>query len=95
MLRQFAGSDNPPSVDNVVYESADALAVLVERSAQPVEDLLERLLDAGLVDHSDLPGQYGLTPMARAFALAQPDPTEEAPAAAARTDAHAQARLPR
>lgn len=80
MLRQFAGSDNPPSVDNVVYESADALAVLVERSAQPVEDLLERLLDAGLLDHSDLPGQYGLTPMARAYALTQPDPTEEDPA---------------
>ncbi|WP_109779251.1 NB-ARC domain-containing protein [Streptomyces sp. CG 926] len=83
MLRQFAGSDNPPSVDNVVYESADALAMLVERSAQPVEDLLERLLDAGLLDHSDLPGQYGLTPMARAYALTQPDPTEEDPAPAA------------
>ncbi|MER7821792.1 NB-ARC domain-containing protein [Streptomyces sp. NPDC096097] len=82
MLRQFAGSDNPPSVDNVVYESADALAMLVERSAQPVEDLLERLLDAGLLDHSDLPGQYGLTPMARAYALTQPDPTEEDPAPA-------------
>ncbi|MFD6968085.1 NB-ARC domain-containing protein [Streptomyces sp. NPDC059979] len=95
MLRQFAGSDNPPSVDNVVYESADALAVLVERSAQPVEDLLERLLDAGLVDHSDLPGQYGLTPMARAFALAQPDPTEEAPAPGARPGAPVHARLPR
>ncbi|MFI8390499.1 NB-ARC domain-containing protein [Streptomyces sp. NPDC085540] len=93
MLRQFAGSDNPPSVDNVVYESADALAVLVERSAQPVEDLLERLLDAGLLDHSDLPGQYGLTPMARAYALTQPDPTEEDPApvsapAAARGQVH-------
>ncbi|MFD5412047.1 NB-ARC domain-containing protein [Streptomyces nojiriensis] len=93
MLRQFAGSDNPPSVDNVVYESADALAMLVERSAQPVEDLLERLLDAGLLDHSDLPGQYGLTPMARAYALTQPDPTEEDPvpaaaAAAARSQAH-------
>ncbi|MGZ9932134.1 NB-ARC domain-containing protein [Streptomyces sp. NC-S4] len=93
MLRQFAGSDNPPSVDNVVYESADALAMLVERSAQPVEDLLERLLDAGLLDHSDLPGQYGLTPMARAYALTQPDPTEEDPAnatapAGARGQAH-------
>ncbi|WP_405789776.1 NB-ARC domain-containing protein [Streptomyces sp. NBC_00029] len=89
MLRQFAGSDNPPSVDNVVYESADALAMLVERSAQPVEDLLERLLDAGLLDHSDLPGQYGLTPMARAYALTQPDPTEEDPVpAAARAGAH-------
>ncbi|WP_405439498.1 NB-ARC domain-containing protein [Streptomyces avidinii] len=85
MLRQFAGSDNPPSVDNVVYESADALAMLVERSAQPVEDLLERLLDAGLLDHSDLPGQYGLTPMARAYALTQPDPTEEDPAPAPAT----------
>lgn len=83
MLRQFAGSENPPSVDNVVYESTDALAMLVERSAQPVEDLLERLLDAGLLDHSDLPGQYGLTPMARAYALTQPDPTEEDPAPAA------------
>ncbi|MFG2481558.1 NB-ARC domain-containing protein [Streptomyces virginiae] len=90
MLRQFAGSDNPPSVDNVVYESADALAMLVERSAQPVENLLERLLDAGLLDHSDLPGQYGLTPMARAYALTQPDPTEEDPApATARDQAHA------
>ncbi|MFJ3517344.1 MULTISPECIES: NB-ARC domain-containing protein [unclassified Streptomyces] len=89
MLRQFAGSDNPPSVDNVVYESADALAMLVERSAQPVEDLLERLLDAGLLDHSDLPGQYGLTPMARAYALTQPDPTEEDPVpAASRAGAH-------
>ncbi|MFC9822281.1 NB-ARC domain-containing protein [Streptomyces erythrochromogenes] len=87
MLRQFAGSENPPSVDNVVYGSADALAALVERSAQPVEDLLERLLDAGLLDHCDLPGQYGLTPMARAFALTQPDPTEEPPAPAARTGA--------
>ncbi|MGW6979844.1 NB-ARC domain-containing protein [Streptomyces sp. NPDC054932] len=89
MLRQFAGSDSPPSVDNVVYESTDALAMLVERSAQPVEDLLERLLDAGLLDHSDLPGQYGLTPMARAYALTQPDPTEEdpAPAAPARAEA--------
>ncbi|MFG2990774.1 NB-ARC domain-containing protein [Streptomyces sp. NPDC048257] len=90
MLRQFAGSDSAPSVDNVVYESADALAMLVERSAQPVEDLLERLLDAGLLDHSDLPGQYGLTPMARAYALTQPDPTEEDPApAAARGEVHA------
>lgn len=94
MLRQFACSENPPSVDNVVYESTDALAVLVERSAQPVEDLLERLLDAGLLDHSDLPGQYSLTPMARAFALTQPDPTEEdpQPAAAPRTGVHAPAR---
>ncbi|MFJ6758298.1 MULTISPECIES: NB-ARC domain-containing protein [unclassified Streptomyces] len=89
MLRQFAGSESPPSVDNVVYESTDALAVLVERSAQPVEDLLERLLDAGLLEHSDLPGQYGLTPMARAFALAQPDPTEEEQVPAARSGTHA------
>ncbi|MEY2228797.1 MULTISPECIES: NB-ARC domain-containing protein [Streptomyces] len=96
MLRQFAGSDNPPSVDNVVYESADALAMLVERSAQPVEDLLERLLDAGLLDHSDLPGQYGLTPMARAYALTQPDPTEEDPAPApAPARGQAPARQPR
>ncbi|MDX3534139.1 NB-ARC domain-containing protein [Streptomyces sp. MB09-01] len=91
MLRQFAGSENPPSVDNVVYGSTDALAVLVERSAQPVEDLLERLLDAGLLEHSDLPGQYGLTPMARAFALAQPDPTEEEQAPPARSEALARA----
>ncbi|KOU44848.1 transcriptional regulator [Streptomyces sp. WM6373] len=87
MLRQFAGSENPPSVDDVVYGSAEALAALVERSAQPVEDLLERLLDAGLLDHSDLPGQYGLTPMARAFALTQPDPTQEAPPVAPRPEA--------
>ncbi|MFG2338008.1 NB-ARC domain-containing protein [Streptomyces yangpuensis] len=93
MLRQFAGSGTPPAVDNVVYESADVLAALVERSAQPVEDLLESLLDAGLLDHGDLPGQYGLTPMARAFALTQPDPTQEAPAAAARTGVPARARI--
>ncbi|WP_063831256.1 NB-ARC domain-containing protein [Streptomyces sp. NRRL F-2664] len=85
MLRQFAGSEHPPSVDDVVYGSAEELAALVERSAQPVEDLLERLLDAGLLDHGDLPGQYGLPPMARAFALTQPDPTQEPPAAAPRT----------
>ncbi len=84
MLRQFAGSEHAPSVDDVVYGSAEALAALVERSAQPVEDLLERLLDAGLLDHAELPGQYGLTPMARAFALTQPDPTQEAPPAAPR-----------
>ncbi|MFK0014306.1 NB-ARC domain-containing protein [Streptomyces sp. NPDC091027] len=95
VLRQFAGSDGPPSVDNVVYESADALAVLVERSAQPVEDLLERLLDAGLLDHSDVPGQYGLTPMARAFALTQPDPTDESPAGARRPAAQVPARAAR
>ncbi|MEW2137340.1 NB-ARC domain-containing protein [Streptomyces sp. NPDC005409] len=89
MLRQFAGSDSPPSVDNVVYESTDALAVLVERSAQPVEDLLERLLDAGLLEHSDLPGQYGMPPLARAFALNQPDPTEGDPAPQARAQAPA------
>ncbi|WKV73014.1 NB-ARC domain-containing protein [Streptomyces sp. PCS3-D2] len=95
VLRQFAGSDGPPSVDNVVYESADALAVLVERSAQPVEDLLERLLDAGLLDHSDVPGEYGLTPMARAFALTQPDPTDESPAGAPRSAAQVPARAAR
>ncbi|MFE1828507.1 NB-ARC domain-containing protein [Streptomyces yangpuensis] len=93
VLRQFAGSGTPPAVDNVVYESADVLAALVERSAQPVEDLLESLLDAGLLDHGDLPGRYGLTPMARAFALTQPDPTEEAPAAAARTAVPVRARI--
>ncbi|MEU7606499.1 hypothetical protein [Streptomyces sp. NPDC041003] len=86
MLRQFAVCGNPPSVDNVVYGSTDAPAVLVERSAQPVEDLLEGLLDAVLLEPSDLSGQYGLTPMARAFALAQPDPTEEEQAPAARSE---------
>ncbi|MEU8431300.1 NB-ARC domain-containing protein, partial [Streptomyces sp. NPDC029216] len=79
LLRRIAVSGRP-SVDSVVYECADALVHSVERSAEPVEDLLESLLDAGLLAPSDLPGQYGLPPVVRAFALAQPE--QDAAAAA-------------
>ncbi|MEU3311385.1 ATP-binding protein [Streptomyces sp. NPDC006662] len=81
LLREIAVSGRP-SVDAVVYTCADALVQGVERSAEPVEDLLESLLDVGLLAPSDLPGQYGLPPLVRAFALAQPDPEASAGSAA-------------
>ncbi|MFD8142292.1 NB-ARC domain-containing protein [Streptomyces sp. NPDC059708] len=79
LLRRIAASGRL-SVDSVVYECAEALVHSVERSAEPVEDLLENLLDAGLLTPSDLPGQYGLPPLVRAFALSRPD-EDAAPAA--------------
>ncbi|MFD6888481.1 NB-ARC domain-containing protein [Streptomyces sp. NPDC059957] len=74
VLRQFAESGARVSVDTFAREVVDVLAESVERPAGPVEDLLEELADAGLLERSDLAGQYGLPPLIREFALTQSDP---------------------
>ncbi|GKQ38540.1 XRE family transcriptional regulator [Streptomyces sp. A012304] len=74
-LRQFAASDAPPSVDTVAHACVTSLARSLERAAEPVEDLLETLVDSGLLARTDVAGQYGLPPLVRQFARAQADPT--------------------
>ncbi|MFE9626681.1 NB-ARC domain-containing protein [Streptomyces sp. NPDC006527] len=75
VLRRFAATRTAPSVDTVAHESVTALARLLERAAEPVEDLLDTLVDAGLLERTDVAGQYGLPPLVRQFARAQPVPT--------------------
>ncbi|MGC9537121.1 NB-ARC domain-containing protein [Streptomyces sp. UG1] len=78
VLRQFAGAKLRPSVDTVAYESVTALARSLEPVAEPVEDLLESLVDSGVLERTDVPGQYGLPPLVREFVLSQSDPMASA-----------------
>ncbi|MFE9924887.1 NB-ARC domain-containing protein [Streptomyces sp. NPDC005774] len=79
VLRRFATTRTAPSVDTVAHESVTALARSLERDAGTVEDLLEDLVDAGLLERTDVTGQYGLPPLVRQFARAQADPTAHEP----------------
>ncbi|MCW7944234.1 transcriptional regulator [Streptomyces hygroscopicus] len=79
VLRQFAAAKTAPSVNTVAHRSATALARSLERPAEPVEDLLETLVDSGLLERTDVPGQYGLPPLVRQFALSRADPTASGP----------------
>ncbi|CAM5733911.1 hypothetical protein SHIRM173S_13301 [Streptomyces hirsutus] len=66
-------------MDTVAHASATALARSLERDAGTVEDLLDDLVDAGLLERTDVAGQYGLPPLVRQFAHAQADPTAHEP----------------
>ncbi|CAM5728159.1 NB-ARC domain-containing protein [Streptomyces hirsutus] len=79
VLRRFAATRTAPSVDTVAHASATALARSLERDAGTVEDLLDDLVDAGLLERTDVAGQYGLPPLVRQFAHAQADPTAHEP----------------
>ncbi|MEV5841258.1 NB-ARC domain-containing protein [Streptomyces sp. NPDC051985] len=50
-----------------------------ELVAELVEDLLEAVVDSGLLERTDVPGQYGLPPLVGQFARARPVPATDAP----------------
>ncbi|MCJ1678326.1 NB-ARC domain-containing protein [Streptomyces sp. APSN-46.1] len=75
VLRQFAGSAARLSADTGVHEVVDSLARSLERPVAPVEELLDELVETGLLERSQLAGQYGMLALVREFALALADPT--------------------
>ncbi|MET8773291.1 NB-ARC domain-containing protein [Streptomyces sp. NPDC004658] len=85
VLRRFAVTGAGPSVDGVFRASAGALAHPPEPSQTPqeppeqVEDVLEAVVDSGLLERTDVPGQYGLPPLVRRFTLAQAASAADAP----------------
>ncbi|MFH8976405.1 NB-ARC domain-containing protein [Streptomyces sp. NPDC017890] len=56
--------------------TATALARVLDHPAEPVEDLLERLVDAGLLERTDVPGQYGMPRLVRQYVLSRPIPAD-------------------
>ncbi|MGY0067828.1 NB-ARC domain-containing protein [Streptomyces sp. QTS137] len=79
VLRRFAATRTAPSVDTMAHASVTALARSLERDADTVEDLLDELVDAGLLERTDVAGRYGLPPLVSQFARAQADPTVHEP----------------
>ncbi|WP_234317206.1 XRE family transcriptional regulator [Streptomyces sp. NRRL WC-3744] len=91
LLRAFAATRATPSVDGVTRVSAHALARSPEPSqaseepvehrepVEPVEDVLEAVVDSGLLERTDVPGQYGLPPLVRQFALTRAAPAADGP----------------
>lgn len=79
-LRRLAATRVTPSVDGVTRASAiAALEYAPEPSEEPVEDLLEAVVDGGLLERTEIPGQYGLPALVRQFALARPGPAADGP----------------
>ncbi|MGW3462726.1 NB-ARC domain-containing protein, partial [Streptomyces olivaceoviridis] len=82
LLHRFAATGAAPAVDGVIRTPATALAHAPELPREPaetVEDVLETVVDSGLLERTDVPGQYGLPPLVRQFALARAAATADGP----------------
>ncbi|MFF8910877.1 NB-ARC domain-containing protein [Streptomyces olivaceoviridis] len=85
LLHRFAATGAAPAVDGVIRTPATALAHAPEPPQAPqepvetVEDVLEAVVDSGLLERTDVPGQYGLPPLVRQFALARAAATADGP----------------
>ncbi|MFJ3775430.1 NB-ARC domain-containing protein [Streptomyces sp. NPDC090075] len=66
-----------PAVGPAYGPAGELVAELVE---EPVEDLLEAVVDSGLLERTDVPGLYGLPPLVGQFARTRPVPATDAPA---------------
>ncbi|MFF3848967.1 hypothetical protein [Streptomyces sp. NPDC002328] len=75
VLRQCATSAARVSAHTLVHEVADGLDRPEAPAAELFDELLDDLMETGLLEPSQLPGEYGMPPLVRAFALIQPDPT--------------------
>ncbi|MFG2963217.1 NB-ARC domain-containing protein [Streptomyces sp. NPDC048288] len=69
-----------PAHGPVLGPAVGSVGELVAESVEEgVEDVLEAVVDSGLLERTDVPGQYGLPPLVGQFARARPVPATDAP----------------
>ncbi|MFI6244734.1 NB-ARC domain-containing protein [Streptomyces sp. NPDC051016] len=74
------GSPHGPGHGHVLGPAVGSVGELVAESVEEaVEDVLEAVVDSGLLERTDVPGQYGLPPLVGQFARARPVPATDAP----------------